>query len=231
MMRLILSFAAFVALSFAPQTSWATKKSGTLTAISDGDTVHFQSSGEKRLKVRLVGIDTPELHLQVGGGMVDQGPLAEEATKALAKLVPINSRVELESSALDNYGRTLGRLYVGNVDVNLEMVKKGMAYSYIICGGDDCDASFFSRHNVKEYLAACKVAATAQIGIFHPKTGLAQLPFEFRLEKQNRRPDKWVGDVNTHTFVQPDRYREVEPCNRVFFTSEESAVKQGFVAH
>jgi endonuclease YncB( thermonuclease family) len=227
---------------FALNTALAGERmlSGRVLRIIDGDTIHFQASktspqnvgmgGSNVLKVRMVGIDTPELHLQVRGGTVNQGPLAQAAADALSKLTPVSSQIQLLATGLDNHGRTLGRVYLGKRDINLELVKQGLAYSYIICSGLDCNSTFFERHRVAEYLAACSVAQKAGLGIFNKKTGLDQLPFEFRLQHQGRKPDKWVGDFQTRRYVSPERYDEIEPCNRVFFTAEEEALAQGFQA-
>jgi endonuclease YncB( thermonuclease family) len=205
---------------------------GKVSAIADGDTIHFipkdKETQQGKLKVRLVGIDTPELHLQVPGGTVSQGPIAQQAMDALAQMTPIESQIQLETVGLDNHGRTLGRIFKAKQDVNLEMVRSGMAYSYIICSAEDCNDTFLTRHRVSDYLAACQHALDSKLGIFHPKSGLKELPFQFRLREQKRQPDKWVGSYSNRVYYAPADYNKVAPCDRVFFTKAEEADALGF---
>lgn len=92
--------------------------SGTVIAVTDGDTVVFESGGE-RLRVRLTEIDAPE---------GDQ-PYGDASTELLTRLLSAGD-VTLESAGTDRYGRTLGRFYAGGVDVNREMVRQGGAWVY-----------------------------------------------------------------------------------------------------
>ena len=69
--------------------------------------------------MRLAGIDSPE-HGQ---------PWGEESRTALAGLVT-GKRVWLEPEDTDRYGRTVARVYVGELDVNEELVRRGDAWVY-----------------------------------------------------------------------------------------------------
>lgn len=91
---------------------------GTVIKIVDGDTIDVQlSSGP--IRVRLHGVDTPERG-QPGG---------KEATGALTGLVQ-GKEVDIEPFSQDRYDRMIGIVYRGDLNVNLELVKRGHAWAY-----------------------------------------------------------------------------------------------------
>ena len=82
-------------------------------------------AGQKQ-SIRLVGIDTPEKSRKKN----EPGqPYSQKATKFLAGLV-LNQDVSIESYGKDRYGRVLGVVYVGQTNVNLELVRNGYAEVY-----------------------------------------------------------------------------------------------------
>lgn len=85
-----------------------------VTRVIDGDTVVI-SSGER---VRLLGIDTPEL----------EEKCFKEARDKLVNLVE-NKIVILESDTKnkDRYGRLLRWIFIDDQNVNLEILKAGLA--------------------------------------------------------------------------------------------------------
>lgn len=89
----------------------------TVVKIIDGDTVDVVIDG-KQFRLRYIGIDTPER----------QRPLYEEAVKANSDLV-LNKEVILvkDVSETDTFDRLLRYVFVGDVFVNSEMVKMGLA--------------------------------------------------------------------------------------------------------
>ncbi len=84
--------------------------------IVDGDT--FTCAGGVR--VRLIGIDTPEL---------SQRPYGDQARRALEELLPVGSEVQLERDVepVDRYGRRLAYVWRDSVLVNWEMLRAGWA--------------------------------------------------------------------------------------------------------
>lgn len=89
----------------------------TVVSVVDGDTLKV-SSGEV---VRLIGIDSPET----------KAPYYMEAKNKLTELT-LNKKVGLEKdiSKVDRYGRLLRYIYVGDLFINLEMIKQGYATAY-----------------------------------------------------------------------------------------------------
>ena len=84
--------------------------------IVDGDTFTCADGA----RVRLLLIDAPER---------GQGVYADSASRLLGRLAPVGSRVRLERDvrALDQYRRLLAYVYAGDVFVNRELVRRGMA--------------------------------------------------------------------------------------------------------
>jgi len=104
----------------------------TVTAVVDGDTIRVRNDAGGTFTVRLIGIDTPETKhpskpVQCFG---------TEASAKMAELLPIGSRVDLESDvqALDRYGRTLAYVWPegGMVMVNQQLVAEGYALALTI---------------------------------------------------------------------------------------------------
>jgi endonuclease YncB( thermonuclease family) len=101
-------------ISFSEDTtSWA-EDTLICTSVIDGDTFRLET-GET---VRLISIDAPELS-QPGG---------EESLEYLAQLI-LNKGVTLEKGDedRDKYSRLLRFVYVDNICVNEEMIRRGYA--------------------------------------------------------------------------------------------------------
>jgi endonuclease YncB( thermonuclease family) len=95
------------------------------TRVTDGDTINVISNGHKEI-IRLVGIDAPETSKKKH----EPGqPFSQKSTKYLAGLV-LNKSVDVKSYGTDRYGRTLAVVFVGGKNINLEMVKAGLAEVY-----------------------------------------------------------------------------------------------------
>ena len=74
---------------------------------------------KKQVKIRLAEIDTPER----------RQPYGSKARQALADLT-FQKDVAVLYVDTDRYGRTIGRIYVGEVDVSAELVHSGAAWVY-----------------------------------------------------------------------------------------------------
>ncbi len=93
---------------------------GKVQKVSDGDTITVLTpEGDRKYKIRFYGIDAPE----------SSQPFGEESGKALAKMID-GKFVTVKVSNVDQYQRHVGKVYCGDLYVNLEMVKQGMAWHY-----------------------------------------------------------------------------------------------------
>ena len=90
-----------------------------VTKVVDGDSLWVAKSASKQVEVRLVAIDSPER---------DQ-PYGDRSRADLAELVA-GRDVRVVSTGVDEYGRVLGRVFVGERDVNAELVRRGAAWVY-----------------------------------------------------------------------------------------------------
>lgn len=88
-----------------------------MVGIADGDTLTLLTNGRRQVGVRLAEIDTPERHQPYGSR-------SREALSGLAHRRQARVGVVDE----DRYGRAVGRVRVGAVDVNAEMVRRGAAW-------------------------------------------------------------------------------------------------------
>lgn len=86
-----------------------------ITACHDGDTLRTAQNQ----KIRLSEIDCPEL----------KQPFGLEAQKFTASKV-LNKKVKIVFKGSDFYKRTLGIVYIRNVELNKMLVEKGYAWSY-----------------------------------------------------------------------------------------------------
>ena len=111
--------ALFLCSSLAPGAQFK------VTRVTDGDTIRVIGQGNE-LVIRLVGIDAPEISHKK---REPSQPFGQASTKYLAGLV-LNKTVEIKEYGQDRYGRTLGVVFLGGKNVNLEMVKAGYAEVY-----------------------------------------------------------------------------------------------------
>jgi len=96
----------------------AAQFTGRCVAVSDGDAITVLIDTAPTT-IRLHGIDCPERRQ-------DFGTRAREFTSGLA----FGKAVRVVDHGKDRYGRTIGRVYVGDVDVSLELVRAGLAWHY-----------------------------------------------------------------------------------------------------
>ena len=92
----------------------------TVKSVYDGDTLTANCAAGQ-VKVRLFGIDTPEM---------GQKPWGEQAKQALLQLLPANGAISLQVMDQDRYGRSVAQVLVGKRDLGLELVRQGQALVY-----------------------------------------------------------------------------------------------------
>lgn len=113
---LVFSFSGCGLYYFDDEETSATKSNVEYMVIEviDGDTLVLSNNEH----VRLIGINTPESERYFYG-----------EAKEVLKLLVLNKNVRLEKDVddRDTYGRLLRYVYLGNLFVNLEMVKRGFA--------------------------------------------------------------------------------------------------------
>lgn len=133
---------------------------GKVIGISDGDTYHLLTKENKTLKIRMEGIDAPEREM----------PFYKVSKDYLSHLI-YKKEVKVLQTGTDVYDRILGFTYLTDeTDVNLEMLKAGLAWH-------------FKRYNSdKVYADAEKNAQAMKMGLWTDSNPVA--PWEYR--RKNR---------------------------------------------
>ncbi|ELS5287568.1 thermonuclease family protein [Campylobacter upsaliensis] len=155
-----LSFNAFLPQDFKEQ-NLEKELTGKVSRVIDGDTIELLAKTSKtnpynhiaKLKIRLYGIDAPELKQAYG----------KEAKEYLSALV-LKQEVSLIIENKDKYDRFVGTLFLKGQDINKEMVKNGYAHAY----------ESFS----KKYLAEQADAKMFKLGLWQDEKAVK--PSEFR---------------------------------------------------
>lgn len=121
---------------FSREVHAETELFGVCVGVTDGDTATILDSNKVQHTVRLYAIDTPETSCHAktpsdkDASCVERAqPFGKAAKKSLASLIyGKNVRVVLAPGS--SYGRKIGTIWVGDVNANLEQVKRGYAWVY-----------------------------------------------------------------------------------------------------
>ena len=111
-----------------PVKDWKDATAFPVSRIIDGDTVEIQDEG-KTVKVRLIGVDTPET-VHPSKPVEAFGKEASQFTTSLLKGQSVY--LEYDQEKVDKYGRRLAYLYRApdGLFVNLEIVRQGYGHAY-----------------------------------------------------------------------------------------------------
>ncbi|EAI6697250.1 thermonuclease family protein [Campylobacter upsaliensis] len=150
--------------TFLAQKNLEKELTGKVSKVIDGDTIELLAKTSKenpynhiaKLKIRLYGIDAPELKQAYG----------KEAKEFLSALV-LKQEVSLIIENKDKYDRFVGTLFLKGQDINKEMVKNGYAHAY----------ESFS----KKYLAEQADAKMFKLGLWQDERAVK--PSEFRKQQ------------------------------------------------
>ena len=102
----------------------------TVNRVVDGDTLDIDidlgfNVVLKRKRVRLAGIDTPELRSK----NTKEIKKANEAKKVVEYMI-LNKIVYLKLEGEDKYGRILANIYINNINLNQYLIENKYAYKY-----------------------------------------------------------------------------------------------------
>lgn len=92
--------------------------------VYDGDTIRVRGMGFV-FKVRLVGIDAPEIGYD---GQRSQ-PFSQQSKSYLKSLID-QQWVRIKSHGIGGFNRQLAEVFVGNLNINIEMIRAGLAEVY-----------------------------------------------------------------------------------------------------
>lgn len=159
---LLLSAASFLLLYVvALPAAQAELLRGQVIAVSDGDTVTLLDRDQIRHKIRLAGIDAPE----------SRQPYGQWARRSLSEMVE-GQWVQVHYDKSDRYGRLVGKIELDGRDINLEQLRRGLAWHY---------KQYQNEQSVSDretYAQAEVQAQRAQRGLW--RDSQAQAPWDYR---------------------------------------------------
>ena len=207
---------AIPALFIAAETSWTLSGGDPrgaqvlITDVVDGDTVHV-GRGWRRTSVRLIGVDAPET-VHPEKPVEFYGVEASEFTAE--SLTDKWVRLEFESgNQIDIYGRLLAYIFFEDGTLfNRELVRLGYARAY----------TRFPFRYQQEFRLAQREARNAGRGLWARRQKEATSPHPLE--------GKIIGNRRSGVFHVPGQasYGRVSEANRVYFDTEEEAVKAGY---
>lgn len=144
--------------------SYADVLIGQVVGVSDGDTITLLDANKTQHKVRLAGIDAPE----------KAQPFGQASKKSLSDLI-FNKQVNVYWEKKDRYQRVLGKVTLGEQDICLEQVKRGMSWHYKQYQRDQ------TPEDRMKYTLAEKEARANRIGLWSDESPVE--PSKFRHSK------------------------------------------------
>lgn len=151
----------FIVILLVPSLLWSETIFGRVVKISDGDTIIVLSNSIE-YKIRMSGIDSPEKKQFYG----------QESNNFLAGLI-YRRQVTVEMEGRDKYKRYLGKVYLKEKDINLEMIKSGFAWHY-------------KKYSTNSgYSDSEKLAQENKLGLWNYENPIA--PWNYRKKKFMRR--------------------------------------------
>lgn len=199
---------------------------GRVVAVADGDTITVLDAAHIQHRIRLAGIDAPELSQAFG----------RVAKANLSRLV-FQREVEVHVTKTDRYNRLVGKVIVDGRDVCLEQLRAGLAWFYT-------DYQFeLSPADRAAYSAAGREASAARRGLWADPSRIP--PWQVRRNARSggsiapRIPQPpppgvtggtIVGNRRSHIYHRSDcpDFNKVSPQNRESFPSEAAAVAAGY---
>jgi micrococcal nuclease len=101
-----------------PSLLYAASFQGKVVGVSDGDTIKVLKDG-KQVKIRLAAIDCPE----------KKQPYGQKAKQFTSDMVA-GKVVKVWETDTDRYGRIVGFVFIGDKNLNKELLSAGLAWHY-----------------------------------------------------------------------------------------------------
>jgi endonuclease YncB( thermonuclease family) len=156
-MRFLLLILTFISISLS-----AAEIKGKVVGVSDGDTITVLDDMDNgRFRIRLDKIDAPEKNQAFGN----------KSKQVLSSLI-YGKNVVVRFNKIDNYGRVLGVVFLGEKEINLIMVQDGYAWHY----------SYYDK--TQSYIDAEKKARLEKKGLWIDPNPIN--PYEFRKIQKRR---------------------------------------------
>lgn len=189
---------------------------GKIVDVHDGDTIRLLDDSKTQYKCRFNGIDAPELKQDFGN----------RSKQSLSDMV-FGKLVTIEYDKIDKYGRFVCKILLDGMDVNLEQIKRGMAWHY-------------KKYQDEQTETDRKLYSEAEIKAREQKLGLwaqpnATPPWDWRRGTNNPNLEgvpsgSIIGNTNSKIYHTPgcSSYAKVSPQNRIVFKDEKEAIAKGY---
>jgi len=128
----LFTFLLFTLVLSLPSYAVIRTVEGTVTRVSDGDTLQVITKEGTKLRVRLYGCDAPETEkINRRTGIISKPgqPYGEESMQELQDKVD-GKRVRVDIIDIDRYRRMVSMIWLEKRNINLEMVREGYAEAY-----------------------------------------------------------------------------------------------------
>lgn len=139
--------------------------SGIVIGVIDGDTIDILDESKTTHRIRLAGIDAPERRQAFGA----------RSKQTLSEMV-YGEMVTVDTDKMDRYQRYVGKVLLDGRDVNLELVRLGMAWHF---------KAYEREHPMADrtsYSDAENNARQARRGLWRDSNPMA--PWEFRRTRE-----------------------------------------------
>ena len=166
---------------------------GTVVEVVDGDTVRVELATGLET-VRIIGIDTPEVHHPSQPEACFGAEATAFAREALAGQ-PVTLELDPTQDERDRYDRLLAHVHVGDALYAAEAIAAGYGIHYV-----------YERPSVhaSELAAAADAARTADAGIWASCEGRVDLPLiPIVVPAPVAEPDPEPADADCHTSYEP----------------------------
>lgn len=119
--------AALAALLFPMVVGAEARLWGTVRAVA-GKNLQVVSPDRGQIDVRLVGVELPEPpRVGSAGNVIEGQPFGPQAAAYVRELL-LERQVQLDTYGKDGAGRLLSVIWLGEINVNLTLVKEGLAW-------------------------------------------------------------------------------------------------------
>lgn len=133
--------------------------SAKVVKVSDGDTISVLTEDKKQIRIRLYGIDAPEL----------KQPFGKSSRIFLSDIIA-GKFVNIKQEGKDKYGRILATIYLKDKDINAYIVDNGYAWA-------------FEKYS-KRYMSQQSKAKFLKLGLWQQSDPIA--PWDFRKIKKSK---------------------------------------------
>lgn len=136
---------------------------GKVVSVTDGDTIRILDETNTQYRIRFASIDAPEKKQDFG----------VQAKQRLSDLI-YGKVVNVDVDAVDRYGRSVGVVFYGDININEEMIRSGLAWVYV---------DYLNKRD-NYYIKIQEQAKKNKIGLWNQSDPMA--PWEFRKISKTR---------------------------------------------